>query len=102
MTWKKNKKYPGYYIKTFSIVGKCTEEEKRIYGVDFKKAYNTTFEIRVCKLEDGSTIYQNIYCVSNSYNWVHNIIGNECYFKSLRKAKKFVENKVKEYNKKND
>lgn len=102
MRWKKVKTYNTYYIKGFEIIQKCTEEEKEIYGVDFKKAYNTTFDIRVCKLKEGSSIYQNIYCVSNDYNRIHKIIGDDCYFKSLKKAKKYVESKVKEYNKKND
>ena len=103
MRWKK---YYEYHAKNFEIIQKCTVEEKKTYGVDFKVLYNAIFAIRVCKLEDGSAIYQNIYCVSNDYsndyNRIDKIIGDDHYFKSLRKAKKFVENKVKEYNKKND
>lgn len=100
MRWEKDKQHPEYYAKNFYIIEKCTEEEKKIYGVNFKNAYETKYEILVLKLKDCTPSSQNIYCVLNDCNNIHRIIGTNHYFKSFRKAKKFVENKVKEYNKK--
>ena len=102
MRWKKNKQHPEYYTKSFNIIQKCTEEEKKIYGVNFKNAFDSDYHIRVLRLKDCTPTSQNIYYVLNDFDRIIKIIGGDHYFKSFRRAKKFVENKVKEYNKKND
>lgn len=96
MRWKKIKQHPEYYTKSFYIIQKCTEE-KKIQGVNFKNAYDTNFQIEVWRFEIGQSVKDcELYCVENDFSVIH----GDHYFSSFRRAKEFVENKVKEYNKK--
>ena len=95
MTWKKIESYLVEGIeKSFSIKQKCSEEEKKIYGVNFKTLKTINRQIIELKLEDTK---KNVFLIREDYQMVDKIIKEDVAFKSLTKAKKFVEQKVKEF-----
>jgi len=95
MTWKKIESYFVEGIeKSFSIKQKCSEEEKKIYGVNFKTSKTINRQIFELKLEDTK---KNVFLIRADYQMVDKIIKEDVAFKSLTKAKKFVEQKVKEF-----
>ena len=95
MTWEKiESNYTKGFVKSFSIKEKCTEEEKKIYGVNFKTSKRVKREIFELKLEDA---IKNVFLIKADYNMVDKVIKEDVLFKSLTKAKKFVEQKVKEF-----
>ena len=95
MTWKKIESYFVEGIeKSFSIKQKCSEEEKKIYGVNFKTSKRINRQIFELKLEDTK---KNVFLIKADYQMVDKIIKEDVAFKSLTKAKKFVEQKVKEF-----
>lgn len=96
MTWKKIESYFVEGIeKSFSIKQKCSEEEKKIYGVNFKISKIINRQIFELKLEDTK---KNVFLIKADYQMVvDKIIKEDVAFKSLTKAKKFVEQKVKEF-----
>lgn len=96
MTWKKIESYLIEGIqKSFSIKQKCSEEEKKIYGVNFKTSKTINKQIFELKLKDTNKI---VFMIRGDYQMLDKIIDEDVIFKSLTKAKKFVEKKVKEYN----
>ena len=95
MTWEKiESSCVKGYIKSFIIKEKCTEEEKKIYGVNFKASKRIKREILELKLEDAE---KNVYWIRADCQMLHKVIKEDVLFKSLTKAKKFVEQKVKEF-----
>ena len=97
MTWEKiESSCVKGYIKSFIIKEKCTEEEKKIYGVNFKASKRIKREILELKLEDAE---KNVFMIRSDYQMIegYRIIKEDVLFKSLTKAKKFVEQKVKEF-----
>ena len=95
MTWKKIESYLVEGIeKSFNIKQKCSEEEKKIYGVNFKTLRRINRQIFELKLEDTKKI---VFLIRADYKMVDKIIKEDVAFKSLTKAKKFVEQKVKEF-----
>ena len=95
MTWKKIESYLVEGIeKSFNIKQKCSEEEKKIYGVNFKTLRRINRQIFELKLEDTK---KNVFLIRADYKMVDKIIKEDVAFKSLTKAKKFVEQKVKEF-----
>ena len=95
MTWEKiESNYVKGYSKSFGIKEKCTEEEKKIYGTNFKASKIVTREISELKLEDA---VKNVFMIRADYMMIDKIIKEDVFFKSLTKAKKFVEQKVKEF-----
>jgi len=96
MTWKKIESYLEEGIeKSFSIKQKCSEEEKKIYGVNFKTSKTIHRQILELKLEDTK---KNVFLIRADYQMVDKIIKEDVAFKSLIKAKKYIEKKIKEYN----
>lgn len=95
MTWEKiESNYVKGYSKSFSIKEKCSEEEKKIYGVNFKTSKIINRQIFELKLEDTK---KNVFLIKADYQMLDKIIKEDVAFKSLTKAKKFVEQKVKEF-----
>ena len=95
MTWEKiESSCVKGYIKSFIIKEKCTEEEKKIYGVNFKASKRIKREILELKLEDAE---KNVFWIRADYQMLDKVIKEDVLFKSLPKAKKFVEQKVKEF-----
>ena len=95
MTWEKiESSCVKGYIKSFIIKEKCTEEEKKIYGVKFKASKRIKREILELKLEDAE---KNVFWIRADYQMLDKVIKEDVLFKNLTKAKKFVEQKVKEF-----
>lgn len=95
MTWEKiESSCVKGYIKSFIIKEKCTEEEKKIYGVNFKASKRIKREILELKLEDAE---KNVFWIRADYQMLDKVIKEDVLFKNLTKAKKFVEQKVKEF-----
>jgi hypothetical protein len=89
-----NSNYVKGIEKSFSIKQKCSEEEKKIYGVNFKTSKIINRQIFELKLEDTK---KNVFLIKADYQMLDKIIKEDVFFKSLTKAKKFVEQKVKEF-----
>lgn len=99
MRWKKIKEKTWCekgYQKEFDIIEKCSEQEKKTYGVDKKIARTRTYYIFRYKIENSN---KEIYKIKHDCHLLYShVFKNDYYFLSLPKAKKFVEKKVKEYN----